>query len=117
MGVKFGNEFRVARTTRRIPIARVAQELEHSIAYLSDIERGNRNPPDEEKVRRWAEMVGLDPDEMAQLAALDRRKVELNVENQREDKRNLALVLARSWDEMSPEQERKLLGAARKILG
>lgn len=115
MGVRFGDLVKRARAEQKIPLKRLSDRLELSIPYLSDIEHGNRNPPAPDKAREWAMMLGLDPDEVAFLALTDRRKVELAIEGERTGKVELAFSLARAWDSMTPDQERRLMGVLHEM--
>ena len=42
---KFGNALREARKRKELYLKDVASFMNWSVAYLSDIERGNRKPP------------------------------------------------------------------------
>jgi transcriptional regulator with XRE-family HTH domain len=116
MGVTFGRAARDARLERGIPLKRIASELGFTSAYLSDIERGNRNPPAEDKLRLWAAVIGYDPDVFVHLAETDRSSVELSIDGNR-IKGELASLLAWAWNTMTEQQGRALVDAATKILG
>jgi transcriptional regulator with XRE-family HTH domain len=115
MGVKFGDAVRTARIERKIPLKRVADALDFSIPYVSDIELGHRNPPISEKTRQWAELIGIAPDDLEYLAMTDRKRIELPLEGHSQMKSDLAFSLARSWNDMTEDEEVMLLDALKTI--
>lgn len=115
MSVRFGTAVRAARVTKGVSLRELGRRLEMAPAYVSDIERGNRNPPDVARIRQWAEIVGLDPNELELLSRIDRPSVELPT-NGNPTKGELAHILARGWQTMTPDQEQELIDAAKRIL-
>jgi transcriptional regulator with XRE-family HTH domain len=77
---RFGKYIEAKRKGKGINLRRFAELIDHmSPAYLSDIEKGNRYPPDREKIAKMAEVLGLNAKETADLydlAAFDRASVE-----------------------------------------
>ena len=113
---RFGKVVRDARTAARKSLKEVADQLGFTVAYLSDIERGNRNPPAEGVIRVWARLVGEDVERLLFLAQIERRTVELSVDRQRVDapKNQVAVALARSWDELDDEEYQRILDIVQK---
>ena len=77
----FGKRLRDIRTKRQILQSDFAARCEISSAYLSDIERGKRNPPNDETILKWARLLGgPDPDEISDklvsAAAADRARAQ-----------------------------------------
>ena len=77
MAGTFGSRLRELRKEGQVLQSRFAATCGISSAYLSDIERGKRNPPDDRVILRWAQY--LDPgrsreigDELVELATADR---------------------------------------------
>ena len=64
----FGRLVRRERMARGIGLREMAKKVEVSPTYLSQIERGEFKPPTEDKVRKIAEIIGHDPDELLALA-------------------------------------------------
>src|SRR5437016_3808396 len=64
----FGALVRREREAREIGLREMARKIGVSPTYLSKIERGEFDPPAEDKVRRIAEIIGHDPDELLALA-------------------------------------------------
>jgi HTH-type transcriptional regulator, competence development regulator len=64
----FGALVRREREAKEIGLREMARKIGVSPTYLSKIERGDFDPPAEEKVRKIAEIIGCDPDELLALA-------------------------------------------------
>ena len=64
----FGKLVRQERKAREIGLREMAKKIGVSPTYLSKIERGDFDPPAEDKVRKIAEIIGCDPDELLALA-------------------------------------------------
>lgn len=60
---KFGEFVKAKRMEKGISLRKLAEELEIVPAYMSDIEKGRRYPPDKEKIYKIAEVLTLDPEE------------------------------------------------------
>jgi transcriptional regulator with XRE-family HTH domain len=65
---KFGAFIRREREGKEIGLREMAKKIGVSPTYLSKIERDEFAPPTEEKVRKIAEIIGHDPDELLALA-------------------------------------------------
>jgi HTH-type transcriptional regulator, competence development regulator len=65
---KFGALVRREREAKEIGLREMAKKIGVSPTYLSKIERGEFDPPAEDKVRRIAEIIGHDHDELLALA-------------------------------------------------
>lgn len=109
--MKFGETARDIRVGSRKPLSAVAEELGYSAVYISDIERGNRNPPPPSVARKWAEVIGGDPLEFERLALLARKAVELEVDQTHEDAlvNQAAFALARRWKTLDEPSLRKII--------
>jgi transcriptional regulator with XRE-family HTH domain len=64
----FGALVRRERQAKEIGLREMAKKIGVSPTYLSKIERGEFDPPAEDKVRKIAEIIGRDPDELLALA-------------------------------------------------
>src|SRR3954469_21038113 len=64
----FGAVVRREREAREIALREMAKKIGVSPTYLSKIERDEFDPPAEDKVRKIAEIIGRDPDELLALA-------------------------------------------------
>ncbi|MCH8999533.1 MAG: helix-turn-helix transcriptional regulator [Proteobacteria bacterium] len=66
--VKFGAYVRQERKDREIGLREMAKKIGVSPTYLSKVERDDFPPPAEDKVRKIAEIFGIDVDELLALA-------------------------------------------------
>jgi transcriptional regulator with XRE-family HTH domain len=64
----FGKVLREKRVAKGFSLRKFAEQVEVSPTYLSQVEQGNVDPPTAERVRRMAELLGENPDEMIALA-------------------------------------------------
>jgi len=67
-GKKFGALVRREREAKEIGLREMAKMIGVSPTYLSKVERDEFPPPVEDKVRKIAEIIGRDPDELLALA-------------------------------------------------
>jgi HTH-type transcriptional regulator, competence development regulator len=65
---RFGALVRREREAKEIGLREMAKKIGISPTYLSKIERGDFDPPAEDKVRKIAEIIGHDADELLALA-------------------------------------------------
>ena len=64
--MNFGLYLRKLRETRNLRQADLAEKIGVSVVYISDIERGHRNPPDSEKLQIWVELLSLSSNEISE---------------------------------------------------
>src|SRR4029450_11804700 len=64
----FGALVRRQREAKEIGLREMAKKIGVSPTYLSKIARGDFDPPAEDKVRKIAEIIGRDADELLALA-------------------------------------------------
>ena len=75
MDNKFGEFVKAKRLVKDISLRKLAEELGIVPAYMSDIEKGRRYPPDKEKIYKIAQVLHLNEDDtntLFDLAALSR---------------------------------------------
>ncbi|HFC97511.1 MAG TPA: XRE family transcriptional regulator [Thermosulfurimonas dismutans] len=108
MAGKFGETLRALRIKRKLRLKDVAQAMGWSVVYLSDLERGHRNPPKPEVIAKLARVLNVPAGELLAAASEDKRHVELPLETS-PSKREVALLLARTWDELTDEEARKIV--------
>jgi transcriptional regulator with XRE-family HTH domain len=65
---KFGAFIRREREAKELGLREMAKKIGVSPTYLSKVERDEFPPPAEDKVRKIAEVLGLDADELLALA-------------------------------------------------
>jgi len=77
---RFGKSIELKRKEKGINLRKFAELIDNMApAYLSDIEKGNRYPPDKDKISKMAQVLELTLEETAELydlAAFDRASVE-----------------------------------------
>lgn len=64
----FGEVLREKRMAKGISLRKFADQVGVSPTYLSQVEQGNIDPPTAERVRKMAEILGENPDELIALA-------------------------------------------------
>ena len=105
----FGSSLRRLRENANKTLKELAAVMNVSVVYVSDIERGRRNPPQGEKLKQIAQFFGIDVNELEDLANKERKRVELNLDSRTETVSDAALVLARRWDTITDEEASKIL--------
>jgi transcriptional regulator with XRE-family HTH domain len=103
----FGEQLRRLRRAKELTLADLADTIRCSIAYISDVERGKRNPPSPEKVRKLLAKMGEEArlTDMLLLAAKSRRAVEISVEGKNDEVADMLVALARRCDEGSMDDD------------
>ena len=108
--IKFGAFVRHERENKEIGLRQMAKKIGVSPTYLSKIERDEFSPPAEDKVRKIANILGSDVDELLALAG----KVSSDLsEIIRERPRQLAALL-RTTKGMSADDVTRLAREAKK---
>lgn len=106
------------RRAANLTIADVADAMGCSIVYVSDIERGQRNPPSREMLKKALKAMGC-MEHLSELDALStrsRKSIEIPIAGKREDEAAMVAALARRCDEdaLSPEEIHKIIVILRK---
>src|SRR5947209_18895809 len=65
---RFGQLIRDRRTAKALSLRKFAALVGVSATYVSQVEQGNCDPPTAERVRRMAEILGENADELSALA-------------------------------------------------
>jgi transcriptional regulator with XRE-family HTH domain len=112
-GTAFGDELRRLRRAAGKSLADLADALGCSIAFVSDVERGKKNPPPLVGIRKLLVCLGQEKQlpKMLTLAAQSRKSVEITVANQSQDVAAMLVALARRCNDGPVDQD-----VARKIL-
>jgi transcriptional regulator with XRE-family HTH domain len=113
MAQEFASIARRARLEARVTLREVAETLRLSIAYVSEVERGNRPAPSPERAEQWALAVHGDPRAFRQAAMADMVAAELPIDDAPAYRRETALALARAFEDLTPEQAQQI----QQILG
>ncbi|MGS0746170.1 helix-turn-helix domain-containing protein [Syntrophomonas erecta subsp. sporosyntropha] len=102
---KFGAFVAAKRKDKELSLRKMADLLELSPAYWSDIEKGRRNPPNLSKIEEIATLLGLSQEEkekMIDLASEDRDEIPMDLPDYIKDSdlARIALRKARKTDEI-----------------
>lgn len=101
---RFGRYLRRLRENAGMRLKDLADKMDWTPVYVSDIELGRRNPPSPEKIRQIASVLGVDYQELLNLADQEKKKVVLDLDNERPRRTEMALMLARSWDGLAEDE-------------
>ena len=110
---RFGTLVREKRTARGISLRKFAELVGVSATYLSQVEQGNCDPPTAERVRRMAEILGENSDELTALAGRVPEDLQRLLEN-------VPPALPPSFEkpgELTPDQLQVLTEQARRLRG
>ena len=105
----FGSRVRCERERQKIGLRQAAKEIGVSPTYLSMVERGEFNPPAEDKIRAIGKLLALDEDELLALAGKVSSDLTAII---RDNPKEMASFL-RSMKGLSPAQLSKRLGDAK----
>ena len=106
----FGELVKETRISNKLTLREAAAKIGITSTYLFDIERGKRNPPIPEKIKKMAEVLEADFGVMITMAMKARRAIELPLSAEGSSgKDELALMLARKWEGLSQEQVEELM--------
>lgn len=112
----FGTELRRLRRDAGLNLADLADAAGCSITFISEVERGRKNPPDPATIGKLLVRMGQEScyREMLVLAARARRSVEISTEGKSQEEADVLVALARSSDEGTLDPE--ILNEIRKLL-
>lgn len=112
----FGRHLRGLRVRAGLKLKDLAEKMNWSSVYVSDIEMGRRNPPSPEKINQIASALGIDPKELLDLADKEMKKVVLDLDHESPKRTEMALMLARSWDGLTEEELEEMQREVKRIL-
>jgi transcriptional regulator with XRE-family HTH domain len=110
---RFGQFVRDRRTAKGLSLRKFAELVGVSPTYLSQVEQGNCDPPTAERVRRMAEILGENADELTALAG--RVPTDLPRMLQKQPAQLAAFI--REVSDLSPDQLQILTEQARRLKG
>lgn len=97
----FGDTLRQARRGLRKTLLDLAEASNLSVTYVSQIERGERNPPDELVIRKWLAVLNC-PQRLGEFVELARNtmtRVNVPLDTQRKEANDVMMSLARRYEE------------------
>lgn len=83
MPERFGDVLRRLRRRKNRTLGDVSHLLGVSVVYLSDVERGNRNPLNRERILKVADFLEADPAELLEAADRERGFIEYDIRKAR----------------------------------
>ncbi len=114
----FGEKLRRLRRDANLNLVDLAESLDVSVAYVSAIERGTRNPPNPQGIEKLLKRMKClqHLDEMVRLAALSRRSIEIPLDGSDAEVADMLTALARRKAEgtLTPEEAKLILGILNK---
>jgi transcriptional regulator with XRE-family HTH domain len=113
---KFGTLLREERRRNKQTLGNVARQLEISIPYVSDVERGNRAPFAPERIIVLAEFLNTDAGALLVAAAESRGAFELDAKQSRMHQ-EVGAALMRGWTDLSEEDLESIAGILQKRKG
>jgi transcriptional regulator with XRE-family HTH domain len=105
---RFGEKLRELREGSKKRLKDLADALDCSVVYISDVELGRRNPPSAERIKKIASFLKKDPTELLNLADHERRRIELEINESKPKHAKAALLLARQWDHFTDDEIERL---------
>jgi transcriptional regulator with XRE-family HTH domain len=93
----FGKVLRQLREEAKVSMGTLARHLEISVAYLSDVERGNRAPLTNERILNAAEFLHAEAGPLLEVAAESRGYYELSASELSPQGRQVGATLMRGW--------------------
>jgi transcriptional regulator with XRE-family HTH domain len=110
---EFGKALKEARKEARKKLREVADYMELSISYLSDIEQGRKSPPDLETVRKLQDFLRVKDDRLVMLASKERTKMPTEVVQQIQNRPRLSELFFRAKN-LTDEELEDLINQATK---
>ena len=106
--MKFGGYLRAARLKKGLSLKELSTEIGCTGEYLGDIERGRRNPPSTEHIKKLASALGYDDilDTLLGYRDKDRGFVKIHLFRGQmiTDRDATAILLARSWPHLGDDK-------------
>ena len=79
MPERFGDSIRKARRNSEKTLRNIAELLDVSVVYVSDVERGNRRPFSNERILKVAKFVKTDPAPLIAAADIERGVIKYDI--------------------------------------
>jgi transcriptional regulator with XRE-family HTH domain len=113
---EFANAIRHRRRELGLTLEQVHVRTGWSIPYVSELERGVKQPPPAESVGKLSAALEMDDRQLKRLAAESRRSIELDLEGASVQERQLAALLGRKFQRGLSEKElTTLLDSAERL--
>lgn len=103
--MNFGQKIKDLRIKRNLTLRELAEKVKLDFTYLSKIENGLMGPPREDKIRKLADVLMTNVDELILLA----KKVPKELRDMVVDRKDLIPDLLRSASELSDTELKQLI--------
>lgn len=103
-----GDFLRDKRKSSKLTLKDVTSKMGWSVVYLSDIERGRRNPPSNDRLLEISKILKINFDDLLNLANEERGKIELCLHDKSVSVSKAALSLSRSWEGISDSEANEI---------
>ncbi len=103
----FGLALRKARRDAKENLLRLAESATVSVAYVSQVERGEKNPPSESIIRLWLKILNCESriNEFLHLARTSVKTVQVSTKGKCATATNVLTALARSYEKNELSEE------------
>ena len=110
MITNFGKELRKLRIDNDELLKDMADKLGVTISYLSAVEHGKREVPDDwvDTISKLYQLSDAEKDNLEDLAYMSKNKVSIDLLEVNDKKKNTALAFARKFDNLSDEEINKI---------
>ena len=110
MITNFGKELRKLRIDNDELLKDMADKLGVTISYLSAVEHGKREVPDDwvNTISKLYQLSDAEKDNLEDLAYMSKNKVSIDLLEVNDKKKNTALAFARKFDNLSDEEINKI---------
>lgn len=109
MATLFSERLRKRRRELAMTLKDIAESAGCSIPYVSELERGMKEPPPEGTLHRLARALRIDADELQELAQASRKSLEFDLESASPMQKQLAIQLHRRFRDGLSDREAQLL--------
>lgn len=112
----YGELLRELRKQKRKTLSDIAQPLGVTVAYVSDVELGRRNPLSREQTLVVAELLEVDPMQLLRAAVSTRQRLEVDLSRTGAVGVEHAAALQREWPTFSEADFQQLHEKLREII-
>lgn len=111
----FGKVLRQVREEAKVSMGALARHLGVSVAYLSDVERGNRAPLTNERIFSAAEFLRIEESSLLEAAAESRGFYELPTSELSPKGRQVGATLMRGWPNYTDKEFEEIARLLQRI--
>lgn len=94
---RFGQALRQLRTEKGVKLRDLSEQIGVSLPYLSDVERGRRDPLSNSRIQKVAEILGVNPLPLLEVATKERGRIVIDLNGQDDHRVQAAIMLSLVW--------------------